>query len=52
MFCFSYSVFSCVYCLFPKTVKLYNDICSASIDRTSAEIFFSQIDVINGSKIK
>ena len=33
-------------------MKLYKDICSAWISRTSAEIFFSQIDVINVSKIK
>ena len=31
-------------------MKLYKDICSAWISCTSAEIFFSQIDVINVSK--
>ena len=41
MSCFSCSVFSCVYCFFLKTMKLYKDICSAWIGRTSAEIFFS-----------
>ena len=35
-----------------KMMKLYKDICSACISRTSAEIFFSYIDVINISKIQ
>ena len=52
MFCFACLVFSCVYCLFFKTMKLYEDNCSAWISRTSAEIFFSQIDAINVSKIQ
>ena len=52
MSCFSCSVFSCVYCFFLKTMKLYKDICSAWMSRTSAEIFFSQIDAINVSKIQ
>ena len=33
-------------------MKLYKDICSASVSRTFAEIFFSKIDVINVSKIQ
>ena len=52
MSCFSCSVFSCVYCLFIETMKLYKDIFSAWISCTSPEIFFSQTDVINVSKIK
>ena len=44
--CFSCSAFSCVCCFFLKKMKLYKDICSAWISRTSTEFFFSsQIDV-------
>ena len=38
--CLSCLVFICVHCCFPKMMKLYKDICSAWIIRTSAEIFF------------
>ena len=41
MSCLSCLVFICVHCFFLKMMKLYKDICSAWISRTSAEIFFS-----------
>ena len=44
MSCLSCLVFTCVHWFFLKTMKLYKDICSAWRSRTSAEIFFSQID--------
>ena len=50
--CLSCLIFICAHCFFLKMMKLYKDICSAWISRTSAEIFFSQIDVINVSKIQ
>ena len=50
MSCFTCLVFSCVYCFFLKRLNLYIDIYSAWISRTSAQIFFSQLDVINVSK--
>ena len=52
MSCLSFLVFICVHCFFLKMMKLYKDICSAWIRRTSAEMFFSYIDVINVSKIQ
>ena len=51
MSCLTSLAFSCVYCFFLKTMKLYKDICSAWISRTSAGIFFLQIDVINISNM-
>ena len=41
MSCLSFLVFICVHCFSLKMMKLYKDICSAWISRTSAEIFFS-----------
>ena len=35
MSCFSCSVFSCVYCFLLKMMKLYKEICTAWISRTS-----------------
>ena len=52
MSCLSCLIFICVHCFFLKMMKLYKDICSAWISRTSAEILFSQINVINVSKIQ
>ena len=52
--CLASVVQSSVLCLSPflKAMKLYKGICSTLISRTSAKNFFSQIDVINVSKIK
>ena len=38
--CFSCSVFTCVYCFFFLTMKLYKDIYSAWISHTSTDFFF------------
>ena len=43
MSCFICSVFSCVYFFFLKTMKLSKDICSAWINRASAEIVFHRL---------
>ena len=39
MSCLSCLVFICVHCFFLKMMKLYKDICSAWISRTSADFF-------------
>ena len=39
----SCSVFICVHCFFLKMMKLYKDICSAWISRTSADFFLHML---------
>ena len=52
--CLTCLVFSCVYCFFLKRWNYIKskDTCSSWTNRTSAGIFFSQIDVIKVSKIQ
>ena len=40
MSCLSFLVFICLHCFFLKMMKLFKDICSAWMSRTSVEIFF------------